>query len=142
MSDRIFIEPYRRRLLKFDQDAWVYRNLMRTTGVWYSIVQRGLVIGHTTEIALTDVRFIVREGGRRRVLETGVKNVHAFVVGRVVPGYRPYAFDLPQHSPLRGRYNPRELESFVYDAGGRWLPLYGAAGAHLGAAGITVWGPS
>lgn len=101
MSDRVFIEPYRRRELKLDQDAWVYRNLMRTAGVWYSIVQRGLVVGHTKEIALTDVHFVVREGGRRRVLETGVKNVHAFVVGRVWPGYIPYSFDLPQHSATR-----------------------------------------
>lgn len=141
MSDRIFIEPYRRRALKLDQDVWVYRNLMRA-GAWYSIVQRGLVVGHTKEIALTDVRFVVREGGRRRVLTTGVKNVHAFVVGRVVPGCMPYVFDLPQHSALRGRYNPRQFETFVYDAGGQWLPLYGAAGAHLGAAGLTVLAPS
>ena len=142
MSDRIFIEPYRRRQVKYDEDAWVYRNLMRTSGVWYSIVQRGLVVGHTTEVAIDRPRFVVREGGRRRVLETGAKNVHAFVVGRIVPGYMPHLYAPPGHYAVRGRYNPRRAPTFEYEGGqDDWYPVWSAAGAHLGAAGLTIFGP-
>lgn len=142
MSDRVFVEPYRRREVDLGVDAWVYRNLMRAGGVWYSIVQGGLVVGHVKEIAIDHPRFVVREGGRRRVLETGVKNVHAFVVGRIVPGYMPHAFAPRGHYAVRGRYNPKRAPTFEYDGGGAWYPVWEAVGAHLGAAGLTIWGPA
>lgn len=73
------------RSLDPDVDVWVYRNLMRSDGSWYSIMQRGVVVAHARRIALAPARFVVRPAGRRRALETGVKNVHAFVVGRIAP---------------------------------------------------------
>lgn len=134
------LEPYKRRQVREGEDVWAYRNLMRTDGVWYSLMQRGLVVAHAREVVLSSARFVVREGGRRRVVASGVKNVHAFVVGRLF-AQPAGSFSVPGASALRGRYNPRELTSFVYDAGGVWLPVWRAAGARLDGAGLTIWAP-
>ena len=72
----------------------VYRNL-RAGG--YSVLnpRTGRVVGHASAVLLTAARFIVREGGRKRVLEERRKNVHAFVEG-----------DLIDATPLDGRRCP------------------------------------
>ena len=46
-----------------------------------SIRHKGIVIGHARAVRIWDATFPVQPAGRRRVLETGVKNVHAFVRG-------------------------------------------------------------
>lgn len=137
------IESYKRRQIKPYEDVWVYRNLMRNDGVWYSLMQRGLVVGHATEVALVDVRFIVREGGRVRVVNTGVKNVHAFVVGRLVPSLlqasmHDRATSCAEWRPAR--YNPRHCGAFI-DASlgdGSGNRLLQARAAHLGPQGLRV----
>jgi hypothetical protein len=135
------IQPYKRREIRTTEDVWVYRNLMRTDGVWYSLLQRGLVVAHATDVALSRVRFIVREGGRQRVLAEGVKNVHAFVVGRL---WRqdPASFAVPGAIVCRGRYNPRRAPTFEYEGGSEWYPTLVAGGARLDGAGLTVWAPT
>lgn len=45
--------------------------------------QRGLVVAHTSQILLTDCRFIINKAGQQRVREQKRKNVHAFIVGKV-----------------------------------------------------------
>jgi hypothetical protein len=60
----------------------VYRNLNRP-GHWYSVVQGGRVVGHSEFLLLNDVECQVAEAGRKRCLETGVKNVHAYLVGYI-----------------------------------------------------------
>lgn len=57
---------------------WVYFNLHRM--VWSRMV-KGIVQGHAAQVVLRNATFVVREGGRQRVLREGRKNVHAFVKG-------------------------------------------------------------
>ena len=64
---------------------YIYRNL-KTGG--FSVMNRGLVVDHGEHYVITphasnddEVRFVVRQSGRERVLHEGRKNVHAFVVG-------------------------------------------------------------
>ena len=59
----------------------VYRNLSKRV---FSIRHKGVVIGYASNVELSDAVFRVREGGRRRVLESRQKNVHAFVKGTLV----------------------------------------------------------
>lgn len=77
------VEYYRDRVLDLDEPVWAYRNLNRED-TWYSLVQSGMVRAHAREIALRVCNFEVRAGGRDRVRASGVKNVHAYVVGLVV----------------------------------------------------------
>ena len=68
-----------------------------------SVQHKGKVIDHTYYIVLENVKFIVQPAGRRKVLETKNKNVHAFVEGDIVErghgvewkrvSYNPYAAD-------------------------------------------------
>ena len=60
----------------------VYRNLRRA--VW-SLLDPGtrLVIGHADELVLLDVRLIVSEATRQRVIRRHRRTVHAFAEGRV-----------------------------------------------------------
>lgn len=61
----------------------VYRNL--TNGkLSVKDTKTGLVIGWCDDIYLSDVNFIVSEKGRQRVIDTGHKNVHAYVQGNIL----------------------------------------------------------
>jgi hypothetical protein len=83
----------------------VYRNLHKGC---YSIRQNGIVRCHCDEVQLTNVIFKVSQAGRRRVLETRKKNVHAVVVGSLPVSKMPNsAFCQPV------RYNPYRFSSFV-----------------------------
>ena len=94
----------------------VYRNLRRGG---YSLMaaegpQAGKVIGHANRIALEDVTFRVRQGGRQRVLRTGVKNVHAFVEGTLPQDgeTRVARFEAAQEHGKAVRYNPKVAGHF------------------------------
>jgi TPP-dependent indolepyruvate ferredoxin oxidoreductase alpha subunit len=45
----------------------------------------GKVIEHTDHVILKNVKFVVREAGRKKVLKEKQKNVHAYVVGELTP---------------------------------------------------------
>ena len=80
----------------------VYKNLRKQC---YSIRQKGKVIGYALVLAMSNVDFVVQQGGRKRVLESGQKNVHAFLRGFIhVSDSDQSKFDLP--------YN---LQSSIYD---------------------------
>jgi hypothetical protein len=79
---------------------------------------KGRVIEHADQVAVTNPRFVVQPAGRRKVLETGSKNVHAFVRGT----YGGTATGGTQQA----RYNPFKYETFV-DSDEQ--PLYTAAQA-------------
>lgn len=66
------------------------------------------VIKHTDLIFLEDCEFVVQDSGRKRVLTSGVKNVHAWVKGTETKNLRCF-----NHSPLDVTYNPRKNDSFV-----------------------------
>lgn len=135
------VESYRKREVRSGEPTWVYRNLMRSDGPWYSLMQRGVVVGHAREVALISCTFRVRQAGRRRVIATGVKNVHAFVVGVLYP-WMPTWADFGEE--LTARYDPRTCYSFerAEPDTGAWLPLHGARATYLGPAGLRVWSPS
>lgn len=64
--------------------TWVHTHLPRLTAGkrdCLSVKIPGQRITYASEVLLTDVTFKVHEGGRRRCLATGVRNVHAWVVG-------------------------------------------------------------
>ena len=93
----------------------IYWNLHKKM---FSVVDKetNKVVYHTQDILLKNCRFIVRQGGRKKVLETKRKNVHAFVEGTVTGlltkdhmdfyavSYNPYRYDsfvkLPELTPL------------------------------------------
>ena len=85
--------------------VYVYFNLHKKC---WSVKQSGKVVSHTNRIALRDVRYLVGEAGRQRVLATKTKNVHAGVSGYVVervPNVPEVEFDVT--------YNPYKYDSFV-----------------------------
>ena len=49
----------------------------------YSIKQNNLVVAHTTEITIKDVRFKVSQKGRLKVITDKHKNVHAYAIGKI-----------------------------------------------------------
>ncbi|MGH7174776.1 MAG: hypothetical protein ACREGR_00245 [Minisyncoccia bacterium] len=61
------------------------------------------------EVGLDGVTFKVSEAGRQRVLDTGVKNIHAGLVGTVVP-----VTDKMRKQARKGvKYNPKLYATFV-----------------------------
>jgi hypothetical protein len=87
----------------------VYRNLHTRTWSCQD-AQTGLVTDRPEQVALTDAQLVVRPGGRARVLATGRKNVHAFVLGTVAD---QESGPVPSESVHQLTYNPYRFESFV-----------------------------
>ena len=68
----------------------------------------GRVIHHAKHVHIVNPKFVVREGGRQRVLRERKKNVHAFVRGNLT------AFkDSPSYFADTIGYNPYKYDSFV-----------------------------
>lgn len=76
------ITPFKGRKIKMDKPVEVYRNLNRKGRV-FSIRQNGLVVGHTTNLMLTDVKFYVNKSASKRVKERQKRYVHAWIIGMV-----------------------------------------------------------
>lgn len=70
----------------------------------------GRVIEHSDHVILKNPKFVVRQGGRQKVLDEKKKNVHAYVVGEVIES-------LPQgrvvHTEHSVTYNPYRYSQFV-----------------------------
>ena len=88
----------------------------------------GRVIHHAKDVHIVNPKFVVREGGRQRVLRERKKNVHAFVRGNLT------AFkDSPSYLADTIGYNPFKYDSFVkmpdeapvYKAFRAWLNVNG-----------------
>jgi hypothetical protein len=100
----------------------VYYNLHKQT---FSVTYDSKVILHADYVKLGDVEFRVRQGGKERVRQDKSKNVHAFVIGRLLD-YCEYPCDDIPLSPS-GKivtYNPYKHNSFVYK--GSEEPVYNA----------------
>lgn len=135
------IEPYRNREVRGDESVWVYRNLMRKDGPWYSLSQRGCVVAHGREVHLRDVTFHVRPGGLARFKRTGVKNVHAFVVGHLALREVTYPVEGGDiNGPIAGRYLPHGAGVFEAQGSDGWYPIRYAKSACLNASGLRLWG--
>ena len=100
----------------------VYYNLHKHT---FSVTYDGKVIMYADYVKLGDVEFRVRKGGKEKVRLEKSKNVHAFVVGKLLD-YCEYPCDeLPVTDSNRiVTYNPYKHDSFVYKQSEE--PIYGA----------------
>jgi hypothetical protein len=121
-------------------------------------------VAHADSVTLADCRFRVSEAGRRRVLATGKKTVHAWIAGDLValggvirPAWHlmphadiergaetPTAVRLPDpETGFRLVYNPRKAPTFmVTDATPNAMATVGASTVHLSADGATAWFPT
>jgi len=82
---------------------------------------KGKVIAYSDEVTLTQVRFVISEAGRKRVLREKKKNVHAYVEGKVrqpmkTPTYTDDFFGL--------RYNPYESCGFEDEYKRQWWAVF------------------
>lgn len=100
-----------RHPIDYSKPVKVYRNLRN--GLW-SVQQGGLVVAHTSRIVLWDVSYKVSEAGRLRVLRDKQKNVHAFVVGKIVENLAT-----PVYYTCEVTYNPYNSGSFTSVDDGR-----------------------
>lgn len=86
------IYPYKNRNIDYFKPVYCYRTLIKKN-VWYSIKQSNLVVAHGVNFVLEDVSFIVRESGKKMVIKSGQKNVHAFAKGYIKPAINvPFEF--------------------------------------------------
>ena len=90
----------------------VYYNLHKQT---FSVTYDSKVIMHADYVKFGDVEFRVRKGGKEKVRSEKSKNVHAFVIGKLLD-YCEYPCDeLPVTDSNRiVTYNPYKHDSFVY----------------------------
>jgi hypothetical protein len=97
----------------------VYYNLHKKTFSVRALEgeNRGRVIAHTNEVALEDVKFVVRESGRQKVLKEKCKNVHAFVRGNLVNGIKFETNGLATYNPYRySTFVNKETKDPVYES--------------------------
>ena len=91
----------------------VYKNLHTGTLSMQTLIKgKGWrVHSHPRHVNLSNVKFVVREAGRLRVLKEKRKNVHAWIEGDL-KSYR-------QEGEYTGRamYNPYKYDTWVSDAG-------------------------
>ncbi len=100
--------------------------------VW-SVLAKDGPIAHYADLMLGDVSMVVQQGGRRRVLRTKQKCVHAFVKGDWVGPADPVLID---ETWERVSYNPYLAGHFVSKADGR--EVSGASRAMFLAGGV-LW---
>jgi hypothetical protein len=81
----------------------VYRNLHK--GCWSVQGTDGRVFMRAPIVAVKNARMVVRPAGRRKVLESGKKNVHAFIVGELT--------GVPDKPLAQITYRPQLNETFV-----------------------------
>ena len=90
----------------------VYYNLHKHT---FSVTYDSKVILHADYVKLGDVEFRVRQGGNKRVRQEKSKNVHAFVIGKLLDYCEYPCDDIPSPpSNMIVTYNPYKYDSFVY----------------------------
>jgi len=69
------------------------------------------VVGHPDRVHLTNVKFVVREAGRQRVLKEKRKNVHAWIEGDL----DEFTMEISYRSVAK--YNPYKYSSWVSGEG-------------------------
>ena len=84
--------------------VFVYFNLHRKCFSVKALegVNKGRVIKHAFFVALENVTFKVSEAGRQRVLKEQRKNVHAGVVGTLVPSLDAVGSERVTYNPYKG----------------------------------------
>jgi hypothetical protein len=112
----------------------VYRNLHN--GKWsVRDCRTGLVVAHVDECSVFDARLVVQPAGRQRVIDSGRKNVHAFVRGYI---YNPTpAWTLTRRYMKAITYNPSRYASFVVKATKE--PILSATVVVLSSTGVLAY---
>ena len=100
------IQTFKGRTVSEGQVVEVYRNLHNGL-ISIRDAKTKHVLGHATNVCLTDVTFKVSQAGRERVLKEKRKNVHAIVKGRLQSNLEGFTM------PLLATYNPYKYDSFV-----------------------------
>jgi len=94
------------------KNVMVYYNLHKHT---FSVTYKSKVILHADYVKLKDVEFRVRGGGKEKVRSDKRKNVHAFVIGKLIDYCEYPCKDLPEESSDKViTYDPYKYDSFVY----------------------------
>ena len=118
IKKNVIIKGMKDREIDWDRRVYVYRNLHKNC---WSVRQDGLIVQHTKAVSLKDVRFLVGQTGRKRVLKEKRKNVHAGISGYLM-GFReshkdinvprsPAAAFFPNSAQVV--YNPYKYKTFV-----------------------------
>ena len=90
----------------------VYYNLHKHT---FSVTYDSKVIMHADYVKLGDVEFRVRKGGKEKVRDEKRKNVHAFVIGKLLDYCEYPCDDLPVTNFKNiVTYDPYKFDTFVY----------------------------
>lgn len=121
------------------QRARVYRNLDYKPDRVYSVLiyLRGIgwrLAGHTDNILLRDVVFIVSEQARKRVIAKSKRTVHAYASGVIVP----CLFADRVLRPKAVSYNPYRFPNFYIV--GNEQPVHKASYCRLSSLGLTIYG--
>lgn len=103
------MQAFKKRKINRKLPVEVYRNLNKGG---YSIRQGGLVVAHSENVTILDGKFVVQWGGLARARRTGVRNVHAWVRGQLVPTQKG-----PQHNTIKVTYHPIAGRFFDYSFG-------------------------
>jgi len=103
-----------------------------------SVRHKGLVVNHAQEIMLSNVKFVVSQAGRRRVLEEKRKNVHAFVRGEILETTLQKLIEFEElNQGTIVKYNPYKYNSFVDE---NETPVKGAKKVAIFGKKIVAWG--
>ena len=95
----------------------------------------GRLLASAREVRLSGVEFLVRESGRRRMLENGRRNIHAYAVGTLVDYVHPEEpRSLERFTGRPVSYNPYQQGSFVDDETSN--PVAAADLAHFDETGV------
>lgn len=94
----------------------VHRNLTWMEGKGFSILDSTMrVTDRKLYVLLSDCTFVVHPSGKARAVETGVRNVHAFVRGELIYSSNDRrGFNLPDTADVVN-YNPFNNMGFTVD---------------------------
>lgn len=107
------IIPFKDRKINFAEKIKIYRNLNRK-GKIYSITQNNLVCGYTDNITVSFCNLKINKAGKQKTIESGIRNVHAFIEGYIVCDVEEYIRDLYK-CPIK--YNPFVSNGFILSFG-------------------------
>jgi hypothetical protein len=104
------------RELNYGDSVRVYWNFHKKLfSIQKKINGRWLVVSHSNKFMLVDVVFKVNEKARQKVIKNKVKNVHAFVYGKLSRSGMGISGDSNNKLPCVVKYNPYKLDCFYSD---------------------------
>ena len=110
----------------------IQHKLSKDAVIWSILNRQRQIIWYSPHVQLSDVTFSVGEKGRQKVLQTGQKNVHAFISGRLIR-WNSIEIDLTSISiqinanQIDGwvsvYYNPYQVDRYVIPASPFYIDL-------------------